>query len=135
MNVNTWFFLMAVAAPLVFAKRDRVNKEVALGAIRKYCKACHAVDELRFIRSEDNEELWKTIWTEKSPKSGKIWAERIIAVLEWPNGATPPFDQPISADADWMPKGYKRLLLAEDQTEGIPTRKMIVDTLKKGQIR
>lgn len=105
-----------------------VDKVTTLASLRKYCKACHAVDTLRFIHTEDDEELWRTLFNEKSPKSGKLWVERIITVLDWPNGVTPPFDQPISADSDWMPKGYKRTLLSEDMGK----RETILETLRNG---
>lgn len=124
--------LSLVLIPWTSARSSMVDKPTTIKAVRKYCKACHAVDNLRFIKSENDEELWDTIFTEKSPKSGKIWAERMIAVLSWPNTAPPPFDQPIAQDSDWMPKGYKRLLLSEDNTNGIPTRQIILETLRNG---
>lgn len=102
------------------------------GKLRQYCNACHGLgDELRFIFSDNDEDTWNFIFTNTSPKSGKRWAEMIIKVLDWPSDTPPPFDQMMNPpDDDWMPKGQKRLQLAEDIVGTYPARKLMLNSLK-----
>jgi hypothetical protein len=104
---------------------------VAAAKLRAYCKACHAVGELRFIQSDDDAALWTSLFTERSTRSGTVWAAAISAVLSWPSDAPPPFD-PImdpSANRDWMPRGAKRLDFAADTVDGTPVRRLILERL------
>lgn len=112
-----------------------IDKSLTITKLRQYCQACHGVDNLRFLDSEDDEAVWKTIYSEKAPNSKKLWVNAIIEVLNWPTNTPPPFQQPISAGKDWMPKGYKRIALAKDQQGGFSTRNIIIETLKYYQLR
>ena len=98
--------------------------------LRQYCQACHGLGELRFIYSENNEDLWKEISYGISPKSKMVWKRKIYEVLNWPSDAPPSFQEPMSAGSDWMPKGIKRLDLANDKTNGTSTRRIMLETLK-----
>ena len=100
--------------------------------IREFCQSCHGVGDARFIKSSNDAEVWAGLFRERAPKSGKIWAEAMIEVLSWPSDAPPPFDSPIQPGRDWMPKGSKRLALADDTTNNEPTRKVIIKELRRG---
>lgn len=127
-----FFFLVFFCSP-VFAENWSIQKDLTLQKLRTYCKACHAVEaQLRFIKNENNDDLWHTLYNERSPKSGKLWVDKIIEVLSWPSDTAPAFDAPLSSTNDWMPKGYKRIQLSEDYTSNESTRHIILDTLKAG---
>lgn len=106
--------------------------QVTVAKLRQYCAACHAVGSIRFIRSEDDAEVWQYIYMNRAPNSQKIWAQNIIDVLSWPGDVPPPFDQPMDPgnNRDWMPKGAKRLSLAQDAVDGQATRKLMLEALK-----
>lgn len=100
-----------------------------VGKLRTYCKACHAIGELRFIHSEDDAEVWNHLFTARAPNSGKLWADGIVEVLSWPSDEPPPFDQLMDPpERDWMPRGSKRLHLAAD-SEG--ARRRIIESLSR----
>lgn len=124
------FVGITIFHPFAQATSLPINKPLTLQKLRQYCQACHAVEELRFIPSDNNEQMWWTIFNERSPKSGKLWVEAILKVLDWPNDTMPPFQSPISPGNDWMPKGKKRIDLAKDHVDGIAVRKIILETLK-----
>lgn len=106
--------------------------QVAIAKMRQFCAACHAVGNVRFIRSEDDHEVWQYIHLNRAPTSQKLWVEGMIEVLSWPSDVPPPFDQPMDPrhNRDWMPKGAKRLSMAGDTVEGIATRKVLLEALK-----
>lgn len=106
------------------------SQALTCSKLRQYCQACHALGELRFIYSDNNEELWREISYGISPKSKMIWKRKIYEVLNWPTDAPPSFQEPMSASGDWMPKGIKRLDLANDKTDGTFTRRIMLETLK-----
>lgn len=98
--------------------------------LRKYCGACHAVGALRFIHSENDDELWSYILTHEVPETRKLWAQRIYETLNWPSDSPPPFGQLMEPPLhDWMPKGVKRLEFASDKTGSIQTRRIILETI------
>lgn len=104
----------------------------SVGKLRSYCAACHALGELRFIRSDDDREVWKYLFENRAPHSGKLWADGIREVLDWPTDKAPPFDQMLHApDRDWMPKGQKRLRLASDVENGKSSRQRLLQELMK----
>ena len=94
--------------------------------LREYCNACHGLGDLRFIYNDNDDDLWKYIFTYNVPGKNKLWAQRITELLDWPSDQAPPADQ-----TDWMPKGIKRLDLAQDVENGVPARRIMVETLKK----
>ncbi len=106
--------------------------QLAVSKMRQFCAACHAVGNLRFIRSDDDNEIWQYIHLTRAPNSQKIWAQNIIEVLSWPSDVPPPFDQPMDPghNRDWMPKGAKRLSLAGDAVDGQATRKLLLEALQ-----
>jgi hypothetical protein len=108
------------------------DAKVAIQKMRTYCGACHAVGDLRFIRSDDDAEVWAYLFANRAPNSRKIWAQNIVEVLSWPRDVPPPFDQPMDPgnNRDWMPKGAKRLTFAEDQVGGEATRQLILRKLR-----
>ena len=107
----------------------------AASKLRFYCKACHAIGDLKFIRSDDDAQLWAFLFREKSPHSGKIWADAIAEVLNWPSDVAPPFDPLMDPthQRDWMPRGSKRLDLAADLDGGASVRREILSALKASQ--
>jgi hypothetical protein len=103
-----------------------------VGKLRAYCKACHAIGELRFIHGEDDGEVWNYLFTGRAPNSGKLWADGIVEVLSWPSDKPPPFDQLMAPpDRDWMPRGSKRLHLAADAENGVPVRRLLIEALSR----
>ncbi len=104
----------------------------AAAKLRHYCKACHAVGTMKFITTEDDRELWASLFTERAPRTGKLWAEGIVEVLAWPSDAPPPFDSVMDppSNRDWMPKGQKRLELAAERDGTTVVRRSIVDALR-----
>lgn len=104
----------------------------SVGKLRSYCAGCHAIGEVRFIRSDDDNEVWKFLFENRAPKSGKIWAEGIREALNWPTDKAPPVDQMLQPpDRDWMPKGVKRTRLAADVENGTSARKRLIQELAK----
>ena len=101
--------------------------------LRKYCKACHGLGKLRFIHSENDNELWDYILNNRAPNSGDYWYRSIQEVLDWPSDDAPPFNQMmLPPNQDWMPKGIKRLQLARDEPGNISTRKRVLSILRNG---
>ncbi len=129
----TGLIFVMVAAVAVGDSHYPLNasEQLAVEKIRTYCQACHGVGELRFIYSEVDEEVWDYIHSQPSPKSKKLWATAIAEVLNWPSESAPPFSKPISPDQDWMPKGIKRLQMADDYVGGVSSRRIILENLKK----
>jgi hypothetical protein len=106
-----------------------LNQKFTVMKLRTHCNSCHGVGDLRFFYSDDDEQAWHYLQTQTAPKSKKLWAEAIKEVLSWPSETPPSFDQPMSSGKDWMPKGYKRLQLAEDMVNGQTARAFILSTL------
>lgn len=104
---------------------------LAVDKLRTYCAACHGLGPLRFISSDNNQNVWDDLYTEHAPGSHEIWAEGIATVLDWPSESPPPFDHPMDPTTghDWMPKGELRLRLANDRTEGTTTRRFLYSML------
>lgn len=126
-----WLLLSALLSMVSSATPWETSVPVTCAKLRQYCQACHGLGDLRFIHSENDGELWEYIFQNNSPKTGKRWAERILAVLDWPSNSPPPADQLMSPpDSDWMPKGFKRLKLAEDHIEGVAARRIMIETLR-----
>jgi len=105
--------------------------------LRTFCRACHGVGALRFIRGDDDQVLWRDLFDESAaPGPGGPWAQRIIRVLSWPSDAPPPFNEPLDPpDRDWMPRGAKRLSLASDRVDGQSTRTWLLARLAAGLAR
>ena len=100
--------------------------------LRTYCAACHALGSVRFIYSDKNEDVWNYISAQKAPRSQKIWKDAIVEVLNWPTNSPPP-PSPLMDPAnnrDWMPKGSKRIDLANDQEGGTSIRRRIISELQ-----
>lgn len=107
-------------------------QKTAMQKMRVYCRACHAVGEQRFITSDDDQIVWDYIHAERAPISGKLWSTAIFDVLDWPSDRPPAFDEimdPIN-NRDWMPKGVKRMQLADDKVDGVATRRKILEALR-----
>lgn len=123
--------LLFVLSPVQGFAADR---EEAAQGLRKYCKSCHGVGELRFIYSPDDGELWDYLFRNDSPNLKRPWSEAILQVLDWPSDQPPPADIPmVPPDRDWMPKGIKRRFFARAQTEdGENLRRVILRALKDG---
>lgn len=100
--------------------------------LREFCQSCHGVGDARFIRSSNDAEVWAGLFSDKAPKSGKIWAKAMLEVLAWPSDAPPTFDAPMAPGRDWMPKESKRLSFAADTINGQPTRQVIIRELRQG---
>jgi hypothetical protein len=114
-----------------FQQTSYPNREVpAVQKLRTFCKACHGLGDLRFLKSDDDDRVWRDLFQTASPKSGKIWARAIVEVLSWPTDSPPPADQMmIPPDRQWMPVGYKRILFSRDVTEGRSTRSWLIQKL------
>lgn len=112
------------------AKLDAVQS-LTVEKLRTYCRSCHAVGALRFIHSEDDAEVWTYITETRVPGSQTLWREAIFAVLDWPQDAPPPFDElkDPAAGRDWMPKGVKRLQLADDYVDSRSVRAVMLEAL------
>lgn len=108
-----------------------LEQKFAMIKLRTHCTACHGVGDLRFIYSDDDKEFWDYIHTQKAPRSKKLWSEAIREVLTWPSDAPPDFDKPLdpTTGRDWMPKGFKRLELAEDHVGDLSARQFILMNL------
>lgn len=104
----------------------------AAAKLRTYCQSCHGLGQLRFIFGTDDLQLWRFITSNRAPSSGKLWSEAITDVLSWPSGTPPAFDElkDPAQGRDWMPKGAKRLQLADDDVDGRPAREIILDALR-----
>lgn len=115
-----------------FAPPFDAQAQLTVSKLRQYCAACHAVGNVRFIRSDDDAEVWQYIYLNRSPNANKLWSENIIEVLSWPGDVPPPFDQPMDPghNRDWMPKGAKRLSLAAKTVGGVATRKLMLQALR-----
>lgn len=137
----TWGFrsrILLAFSLIVFAARARAAPpfddvaQTAVTKLRTFCTACHGIGNLRFIRSEDDREVWNYIYLNKAPNSQKLWAENILQVLSWPTDVPPPFDQPMDPgnNRDWMPKGAKRLSFSTDKVGDMATRKFLLEALR-----
>lgn len=122
----------SVASASLRLTGDMDARAVTMTKIRTHCNSCHGVGPLRFIYSSNDEEVWSYIKDTIVPNSDKRWVEAIIDVLSWPTDAAPRFDvwRLPSENKDWMPKGVKRLQLAEDMTDGISTRRIMLQVLQ-----
>lgn len=117
---------------LVFLSAAFARADVAytVGKLRTYCAACHALGDLRFINSDDDQAVWEYLFHNKSPQSKRLWSEAILDVLDWPSDAAPPFNQMKKPPSeDWMPKGKKRVYLAADSESGVTARRRIREDL------
>lgn len=112
----------------------RADVAYTVGKLRKYCAACHALGDLRFIHSDDDQVVWEFLFRGMSPQSKRPWAEAILDVLDWPGDSPPPFThlkKPPSED--WMPKGKKRLDFAADLDNGVPARRKMREDILLGR--
>jgi len=108
-------------------------QELSLDKMRYYCQGCHGVGALRFIYSDDNSQVWEDLFVRRAPNSGKIWADAIIEVINWPNGIMPGFDEMLNyPDRDWMPKGVRRVEFSTDSHGDKAVRELIIEVLKEG---
>ena len=126
----------AVLAATIFTTiGSKAIADVALitsAKLRTYCAGCHGLGELRFIPNQDDRDTWAFIFNNRSPKSGKIWAEVIADTLSWPSDTPPPANElMIPPHRDWMPKGAKRQELASDSIAGESTRMFVIRALRK----
>lgn len=126
------FFRLTLMVALFMAVGVQAGPETfAVQKLRTYCAACHALGGLRFIYSDDDSEVWSYLFTGQAPISKKLWSEAIQEVLSWPSDDPPPFNEPISPTKDWMPKGEKRLRMAEDHENGTSIRLEILRALRE----
>lgn len=127
-----WTRADAQTQDLFYAPPFDAKAQLTVSKLRQYCAACHAVGNVRFIRSDDDSEVWQYIYFNRSPNANKLWSENIIEVLSWPGDVPPPFDQPMDPghNRDWMPKGAKRLSLAAETVDGVATRKLMLQALR-----
>ncbi len=133
--MKRWIGLVALLCGVLGALTARADVAYTVGKLRTYCAACHALGELRFIHSDDDEEVWDYLFQAQAPNSKKIWAQAILEVLDWPSDAAPPFNQMMKPpDQDWMPKGKKRLNLAADSVDGIAARRKMRADLIAGML-
>jgi len=133
--MRRWLGLVALLCSVLGALSAHADVTFTVGRLRTHCAACHAVGELRFLHSDDDEEVWENLFREKAPHSQKIWAQAILEVLDWPTDAPPPFNQMMKPpDRDWMPKGKKRLNLATDTVDGVSARRKMRDDLIAGYL-
>ena len=127
------FFL--ISAPLWARSPHRAyvrNQIFTIQKLRTYCNACHGLGNLRFIRSDDDTEVWDYLFKNKAPTSGKWWSDAIIEVLNWPSDSPPPFDQMLNPpNKDWMPRGYKRILFSQDVVGSVSSRGIVVEALQR----
>ena len=129
-------FVMAslcVTSPL-FAGPSFVAGDTTFTAdcLRTYCQACHGLGEMRFIHGDDDETLWSFLLNNRAPRSGKLWIDGIIEVLDWPDGQMPPFDRLLEPPSrDWMPKGIKRVEMSQSVVEGVPAQRVMLSTLRE----
>ena len=124
------FFVACFLLSFSGTKAWGVDQDFVVNKLRLYCKACHAVGDLKFITSDKNQDVWNYLWEEESPRSGRLWGELIIEVMDWPSDLPPPPDELMDPpDRDWMPKGNKRNLLANDYFEHQSVRRLLLDYL------
>lgn len=134
----SYLFIAPIAIPMLLtlgsarAYGEEGLTTAAASKLRQHCGACHGLGPLRFIWSGDDRELWRTLYSTRAPASGKTWAEGIAKVLSWPSDAPPPFDQVMEPGRDWMPKGIKRVELANDMAGGMRVRRLILEALARG---
>lgn len=131
MSVKPRSIARVVMCVIVFALTTRAEaldgkKKFTALKLREYCAACHDLGDLRFIYDDNDDNLWKYIFTNDVPGKTKLWAQRIVEVLSWPSDQAPPADQ-----TDWMPRGIKRFDLAQDVEGGTAVRRIILDALTK----
>jgi len=113
------------------AKSFDANAAVSSSKLREYCRACHAIGNLRFIYDDDDQNLWNHILTTNVPGNTELWADAIVRVLSWPTDIAPapsPVMDPPSG-RDWMPKGSKRLHFAADKIDGVAVRHFVLDAI------
>lgn len=102
--------------------------------LRTYCRACHGVGSLRFIVAGSDQVVWDFLNQNRAPHAGVLWIDAIAAVLDWPGGVIPPFEQLKNPPAeDWMPRGSKRLDLDADHWEGRSVRELMLEALRQGR--
>lgn len=111
------------------------NEEIAAKLLVAHCKACHAVGEHRFLDLQDIPAMWRRLYTDRSSKSGAVWAEQIIKSLDWPNGVPPDSEQRYSKDFRYMPIGAQRGKLHASKVGNQSSRTFIIDTLQAGLAR
>ncbi len=94
-------------------------QSLAMQELRQHCEACHGLGDLRFINSDDDQEMWDYILSTNVPNTNKLWIKAMIPVLSWPSDEPPPFDQYMdpATKSDWMPRGYKRIPFATDTVD------------------
>jgi hypothetical protein len=106
------------------------DQTTAADALVHYCRACHGVGALRFIRGTDSADVWQTIQTEVVPGTSTVWRDAIIAALDWP-GATPPAAGSERAPGkEWMPKGVVRDAIARDVLGDETARMLLLRVLR-----
>lgn len=117
-------FLMCLLCLPAFSQPP--YSEFTARKLREYCAACHASGNIRFLTSENDEELWRVMRDERAPLSRKRWVDQIVMLLDWPGGKMPS----IRDEPQWMPMGMKRQKLASDRELGRPTREILLESLK-----
>ena len=104
----------------------------AIGALREYCKSCHAVGNQKFITSNNNFTVWKYIQQNRAP-SGALWINSIRQVLDWPGGQVPPQDGTVRPGIRYMPIGAKRPPFARARIGGQLLRPALVERLSHAE--
>jgi hypothetical protein len=130
MHLHAGLFLIFSVSMSATAALASDVASVVVPKLREFCQACHAVGDSRFIRSDDDQVVWRDLFSGIAPKRGKLWAEAIVEVLDWPSDSPPDFSSPIEPGRDWMPKGSKRLPFADDKTNGESTRRLLLRELR-----
>jgi hypothetical protein len=130
LTLNVTLFALSLS-PIAKAQDHR---QVAIDKLRQYCAACHGVGTLRFIRSDDDQIFWDSLFTERPDPNSRTWAELIAEVLDWPlDRPYPDFRQlRVPPNKDWMPKGFGRVELSEDIIGDQKARLIITDELRTG---
>jgi hypothetical protein len=95
--------------------------------ITKYCQACHAVGDIRFINSEDPEIVWEDIFVVMGPYKVP-WATVIYDRLNWPVDDPEKLFKPAHG-SDWMPLGSKRYDIVDQKINGESARKYLLAAL------
>lgn len=126
MRISALILLLTLASTNAFARHVSVEK------LRTFCKSCHATGALRFIWSEDDDEVWHYLAENRAPNSNLTWAAAIVDVLSWPSEAPPSLEtvRDPENNRDWMPRGRKRLLFADDKVDGETTRRIVIRELE-----
>lgn len=116
------------------SKKEEVEtsgpEDYAFAAMNRYCRSCHGVGDLRFFYHEDADSFFQDFATRLNPATGNSWLSSSIFLLTWEQDKMPSLDEERVGDADWMPRGAKRILIDQEQIEGQPAREYLLNYLR-----